>query len=359
MTLSVVDHRKMVQFVRRGEIYASEDHWIFKSSDHGLSWQTVCRLETRRQDMVGRMKDSLLRTRMARSLRRNIGIHNVVVLPSGTVIAQYDGIYRFDGTGDRAKRVYSFYDHGLYGPLRNGFVVDDRSGNIYFGEYNNQRPYGVSIVRGRDDGRTWEVCHQFPAGRIKHIHSLVPDPYRNRLWICTGDNNQEAGLFYTDDDFRTVHLFKGGEQCWRLVSLIPQPDALIWGSDAGQDAPADAINHIYRWDFGTERLEQLACIDKPAYYSTGLQDGSLILGTTFEPALKRPVQASADIWYSKDGWSWEALASFPFHPSGRPYATRYATVNLPLGDKSLSRLLVTPENVRKHDFCVVSIDIDG
>ena len=351
--LHLVRDRMMVQYSRNGVLYASEDHFVYASSDGGGGWEKICHLQDRRTSLIAKTKSFLLRSGMVRRLRRNIGIHNVAVLPSGTVIIQYDGIYRYDGTGTCASHVYCFRELNLYGPLKNGMAVDDRTGNLYFGEYNNERPYSVRIVRGSDDGRKWEVCYQFPEGKIKHVHSIVSDPFRNRLWICTGDSDEEAHLFYTDDDFKTLQEFAGNSQIWRMVTLIPTPDALIWGSDAGRDAPS-AANYIYRWRFADNQMERLQYINKPAYYATRLRDGTLVLGTTYEPGQQGIAEESADIWVSRDGEHWERVAVLPFSPSGRSSGTRYGTVNFPSGDGSLEELFFTPVNVQDLDFTLVA-----
>lgn len=353
--LHIVRDRLMVQYTRKGVIYASEDHFVFASYDQGVTWEKVCVLENYRNSTVADVKNIILRNGIVRKFRRNIGIHNVVVLPGGSVIIQYDGIYRYDGTGTCAKLVYRFIDENLYGPLKNGFVVDDATGNVYFGEYNNQRPYSVRIMRGTNDGRNWEVCHQFPSGEIKHIHSIVPDPYRRRIWVCTGDNDEESNLFYTDNDFNSMVRFAGGSQTWRMIGLIPTEDALIWGSDAGRDAPS-ANNYIYRWNFAKNIIEPLQYINKPAYYSTSLKGGSLVLGTTLEPGQQGIDEITADIWMSKNGEQWERVAALPFSPSCRATATQYGTINLPLGDGSLDDLFFTPINVREHDFCLMTLE---
>lgn len=347
--LKIVHDRLMVQYARKGVIYASEDHIVFTSNDNGATWSKVCSIENRHKSILGQAKNFILRGGIVRKIRRNIGVHNVVVLPSGTVIIQYDGIYRYDGTGMCAQLVYRFSDENMFGPLKNGFVVDDSSGNIYFGEYNNQRPYSIRIVRGTDDGRSWQVCHRFPAGEIKHVHSIVPDPYRKRLWICTGDNDQESHLYYTDDDFNSMERFAGGKQAWRMVSLIPTEDGLIWGSDAGRDAPV-ANNQIYRWSFTRNKIEPLQYINKPAYYSMRLNDGSMVIGTTLEPGQQGIAESTADIWFSRNGDQWERVVALPFLPSGRTSTTRYGTINLPLGDGSLNDIYFTPVNVKDFDF---------
>ena len=346
----LIKDRLMIQYVRNGILYASEDHFVFQSEDEGRSWKIVCRLETRDNSVKGKVKNCLLRMEPVRRLRRNIGIHNVVVLPSGTILIQYDGIYRYDGQGKTAKRVFGFAEKKISGPLKNGFVVDDATAHIYWGEYTIDRPHAVRIIRGTDDGRKWEVCYQFPLGRIRHVHSLVPDPYRNRLWVCTGDRDDETALFYTEDDFQSVEYFNGGDQSWRMVSMIPRDDALYWGSDAGQDAPSEAVNHIYRWDFGRRRKERLQKIDKPAYYATVLKDGTMAMGVHHEPKIKRDVEPSAELWVSKNGTQWKKVLQFPYQSCKREQGTRYASIFLPLGDHLTESLFFTPLNVKKYDF---------
>jgi hypothetical protein len=352
-----VHDRMMVQYAKKGVLYASEDHFVYSSADGGNIWKQICVLEPRQNTIFAHAKNFLLRSEMVRKIRRNIGINNVAVLPSGTVIVQYDGIYRFDGTGAYANHVYDFGPQNILGPLKNGLAVDERTGDVYFGEYNIKRPYSVRIVRGRDDGRKWGICYRFPEGKIRHVHSIVFDPYRNRLWVCTGDSDREAQLFYTDDGFKTLKQFGGFSQMWRMVSLLPTRDSIIWGSDAGGDAPL-ADNYIYRYRFSDRKVEKLQYINKPAYYATRLSDGTMVIGTTFEPGQRGVAEKSADIWASGDGEHWERVATFPFSPAGRSSGTRFGTLNFPAGDGSLDSLFLTPLNARDSDFTLQTMRPD-
>ena len=139
-----------------------------------------------------------------------------------------------------------------------------------------------------------------------------------------------------------------------MITLFPFSDCLVWGSDAGKDAPDTAINYMYRYDFKTNKVEQLTCVDKPVYYSMQLSDGTLVAGTTYEVGTRRHVDKNADIWISSDGRQWEKIVSFPFKPAGRKYRTKYATVNFPKGDRT-DAIVCTPENTEKYDFHTVRI----
>ncbi len=347
----VLKSRLMIQFVRGSELYATEDHIVWKSTDNGNTWKQVCRLEPLRNNLFSIMKDSALRSYFIRVFRRNIGIHNLVVLPSGTILIHYDGIYRYDGNGTCARHVFGFEDLKVIGPLKNGFVYDPVTNAVYFGEYNMTRPYGVRIFMGSDDGRQWKEIYRFSEGRIRHVHSLVPDQYRKRIWICTGDGDGECALFYTDDQFRSLQLLGGGDQSWRMVSLIPTEDALFWGSDAGQDAPADAINYIYCWSFSKNNRTRLNEINKPAYYSMRLKNGAMAIGVHHEPKIKRLVTPTADLWISSTtGDDWKHILSLPYKNIGRTYATAYGSIILPIGDQTADSFYFTPLNVEKNDF---------
>ena len=357
--LEVLSNRLMAQFYRDGALYATEDHWVFCSMDNGYSWKKICKLELRDRTLRGAIKDRLLRSDLVRKVRRKIGIHNLVALNSGTLLIQYDGIYRYDGNGTTAKYVYGFEEDRIIVPMKNGFTLDDRTGNVYFGEYNNSRPYAVRVIRGSDDGTQWQICYRFPKGRIKHVHSIIPDPHRERLWICTGDNDLETCLFYTDDDFDSVSEFMGCSQIFRMVSLIPTEDALYWGSDAGWDIEGNFTNRIYRIDLKRNRLSSMADIHQPAYFSARLKNGSMIIATTYECGIKRSMDRTADLWFSESGSTWKRILQLPYRPSRRLEGTRYALVNLPQGIMDEDTIFFTPVNVENYHFNLLAIHCDG
>lgn len=352
----VIKNRLMVQYVRAGAIFGTEDHWVFRSTNNGITWEKICKIKPRIEGLYDDFRDRIIRSGLTRWIRRNIGIHNLVVLKSGTLLIQYDGIYRCGANDREAVLVFNFRKNGVIGPLKNGLITDDLTGLAYFGEYRITRPSAVRIFRGSDDGRKWEECYRFSLSQIRHVHSIIPDPYRHLLWICTGDNNSENGLFFTADDFKSVYRLGGGNQSWRMVSLIPTEDALYWGSDAGKDAPPDQGNYIYKWDFHTESKIRLARIDKPAYFSMRLADGRMVIAVTYEPETGHKIERCADLWTSTNGEFWLKLASLPFYPSRRTYGTQYAMLCLPLGDSSMRSIYFTPLNIRHHDFRLLRLD---
>jgi hypothetical protein len=349
--------RLMAQCSTNAYCLCSEDHFVYKYVYETGVISRLFQLPRPADGLAGRFKEALLRNGVVRFFRRNLGIFNIVELPTGTILALYDNVYRYpcsNGSG-RAEPTISLQKLGFIGPLKNGVAVNPENNCAYCGEYQNSRPYAVKILRISDDGRQADIGYTFPEGKIKHIHSLTWDPYRKRLWIATGDNNSEVGLYYTDDDFHTVSFFQGGSQTWRMVSLLPTENFLYWGSDAGKDATEHDINSIFRWNFLKNCLEKICDIGNPAYYSAFLDNGGMIIGTTYEPGMKQRTEHSAAIWYSEQGEQWRKIYSLPYKDMHAPQRTQYATINLPKGIIPCDAIPFTPLNTQKWDFDLVMI----
>ncbi|MGI6656369.1 MAG: hypothetical protein ACOX5Z_06030 [Desulfobulbus sp.] len=350
--IRVVRKNLLIQYEADGILYGSEDHLVWQSTDQGKTWQEIFRLPSARPGMLGLMKDRLLRSALVRQWRRNIGIGSVVALPSGTVIALYDKIYRWErgGKGREGSVVFDLGRERVAGPLR-GMCFDVRTNALYFGEYICARPRAIRIMRGINDGRDWQVCYTFPLGRIRHVHSIVADSFRSRLWICTGDADGESALFYSDDGCATVHWFAGGDQSWRMIGLLPLENGLLWGSDAGGDAPPNTKNHVYFLDWRTGKRDRILEVDNPFYYSMQTPSG-YYMATTYEPHKQGCSSSFAELWFSSDGMSWQVLTKFPYRLN-KSHGTSYATIFFPQGQTS--HCLFTPVNTERFHFTTITL----
>lgn len=340
-----------------GRIFGLEDHFVYVSDDAGQSFRRLGSLPRAKPGLVAWAKDLVARSKPARLIRRNFGPSNLVVLRSGTILVFWDRIYRSEDGGLSFEPVFDFDAEGIFAPfgLGEGVAVgpDDL---VYFGEYNAARGDVESrIVRGEDDGRTWRVVHTFQTGDIRHVHSIQYDPYRDRYWICTGDRDSQSRLLYTEDNFQSLQLLGGGSQDWRAVSLMITEDYLHWGSD--NDISGSSI---FRWSFREQKLEKQKDIGKVSYYSTVLQDGTLVLSTTYEPNspytrdAKPP--ASTDIWVSRDGETWDQILSLPYENTGDEARKSRAAVGFPAG-RPLDKLFFTPISTVEGDFTTQVIRI--
>jgi hypothetical protein len=235
-------------------------------------------------------------------------------------------------------------------PLRGGAAVHPLTQRVYYGEYLNGHDRDIRVCRVDVETRKVETCWSFSRSEIKHIHAIHYDRFRNRLWICTGDRDHESSFYYTDDEFATVQRFSGGDQSWRAIAVIFDETGMEWGMDAGKDAPAAAINQIYRYDFPSGQRSLLATIGNPAYAACEFTDGTAMMQTTFEPGRLQETPAEAALWFRGIDRQWRQCMSIPHVPHARAGGSRYASILLPSGTSPSGQLLCTPLNCEPwHD----------
>lgn len=188
--------------------------------------------------------------------------------------------------------------------LHCGISVTEDS--IVFGEYGaNPNRDAVPVWRSTDDGRTWQVVYEFPAGSIKHVHGVYCDPYSNSLWIPTGDFSGECYLFEVRDrNFQSIVRHGDGEQRWRAVNIFFDPDRIVWAMDSQLQE-----SRLQVFDRATGNLDELRGFEGPVWYSKRFTDGSAVLQTTVE--IGDGVKSSyAHVFFSEDLVHWTEVARF-------------------------------------------------
>lgn len=332
------------------------DHWFYRFEYASGRLTKVFRLPPRSDSLQGRMKDVLARSFVRQRIWPRANIHNLVELPGGDVVVVYDKVYRFVA-GSVSKYAQPIEFHlvpNLDWPLRGGMAVHPVSKCVYFGEYNDE-PRGARVVRVRPSTETLEVCWHFPRSEIRHVHAVHYDRYRNRLWICTGDRDHESALYFTDDEFQTVNRFAGGDQTWRVIALLFDEDGMEWGMDAGQDARAEDINRIFRYDFSTGNRTELAVIGNPVYSACSLDDGTAVMQTSFEPLRKQNTPAEVALWWRDHERRWKSLLGLPFEARAPCGMGQYGHLLLPVGVSPAGQLLCTPINTSAHALTLMHL----
>lgn len=151
--------------------------------------------------------------------------------------------------------------------------------DFVFGEYfSNSQKTAIKIYRYLDYLKEWNAIYEFPPGQIRHIHSLQKDPYTGRFWVCTGDEDQEPMIGWSDDEFKSVNPIGRGSQKWRACQLVFTEDAVYWGADTGSEEHGG----IYKWDKKTEIVKQLQRFPGAIFYGTRLSTGHIIMSTDRE-----------------------------------------------------------------------------
>lgn len=349
--VQVLGHRLQAIWSDADSAWCARDLWVFRYHYASQSLRPVFRLPPRSNSMTGRLRDAVARSGLKRWLRPGLDIDTLVQLPGGDLVVLFDQVYWFDPaqhTRFAQPLPQLGIDPPLAMPLRGGLAVHPGSRCAYFGEYLNGHQRAIRVARVQVDARRVEVCWSFDRSEIKHVHAIHYDRFRKRLWICTGDRDHESAFYYTDDEFRTVHRFAGGDQSWRAIALLFDEHGMEWGMDAGQDAPADAINRIYRHDFRTGERTERAVIGNPAYAGSEWSDGTAVMQTSFEPLRQQQTPDAVTLWRRDPYGAWAQCFELPYRARPRDGAGPYGHLLIPAGVSPAGTLLCTPVNTSKH-----------
>jgi len=167
---------------------------------------------------------------------------------------------------------YGIGDQGI----RNDGIINIDDSTVFFGEYfQNPNRDEVKIFKSMNNMNSWKVAFEFQPGQIRHIHAVQKDPYSDKLWLCTGDFNEESMVAWSNDNFKSITQIGQGSQLWRVCQLIFTEQFVFWGTDTGSEDLAG----IYRWDKNTAEMEKLQKVDGAIFYGTRLARGTIVMST--------------------------------------------------------------------------------
>lgn len=281
----------------------------------------------------------------------------LIPLPHDGAVAVSAGYvwYRPDGAAD-FERVHKlrYYGVGVGSGVRPPGFSRLKDGAIMYGEYwRNWEKDSANLYLSDDGGRTWEVAYTFGAGQIRHVHGVQQDPYADRVWVCTGDWEQECLIAWSPDKGKTLEIVgRGGErhQMWRTCQLAFAEDAVFWGGDTGDEDAG-----IYRWDRKSGQVSKLAYVPGCILYATRLADGTVVMTTDREDA-DNEADDKTRLWVVPDG---KTVRSITMGSYVRPRLFKgFAWLRLPR-TQGAQALYVTCLNVTDFngDLLVVSPDV--
>lgn len=225
------------------------------------------------------------------------------------------------------------------------------SGNIYFGEYfQNMEKQAVNIYCSEDNAKTWHVAYTFEAGNINHIHGLFFDKYTNRIWVATGDRENECIIGYTEDEFKTfVDVFRGGQE-YRTCQLFFYKDFIVFGTDTQYEQ-----NVIKKFDRKTLEITELQEVQGSVIKGGQVGDVAFI-STTVEPS-KVNTDKYAHLWVTKDGLHWEER--YKAKKDWLPHIFQFGTFEFPqyYGIEKLERLYFSGRALKGLDGKTTYIDL--
>lgn len=195
------------------------------------------------------------------------------------------------------------------------------SGKIFFGEYfQNMEKRAVHIYCSEDNARTWHIAYTFPEGNINHIHGLFPDPYTQRIWVATGDRENECIIGYTEDEFKSfVEVFRGGQE-YRTCQLFFYKDFIVFGTDTQYRQ-----NVLKKFDRRTLEITELQKV-QGSVVKGGQVGGVSFISTTVEPSEVNKDPFS-HLWVTKDGLHWEE--KYKAKKDRLPFKLQFGTFEFP------------------------------
>lgn len=206
----------------------------------------------------------------------------MVVDENGSMCAFSAGkIWNCSGIGHKFHRTYKLPHFGRKvgrGVMSSGLAHLGKSGFLLGEYFDNPEKIPVKIFTFQHNNGNWNITHEFKKGHIRHIHSLQKDPYSPKLWVCTGDDDNEALIGWSEDNFKTIVPIGEGGQKWRACHVIFTKEAVYWGADTGSNENAG----IYRWDRDSRALTKLASISGAIFYGTRMANGTIIMSTDRE-----------------------------------------------------------------------------
>ena len=174
------------------------------------------------------------------------------------------------------------FSKGMNNPLEFLVLDDPESGDrsIFYGEYIWNDAKGPVDIYRRKKG-VWEIVYTFPEKTITHIHNLIFDEYRNGFFILTGDDDSESGIWFADNNFRSVKPVLVGSQQYRACVAFADGYGLFYATDTPLEK-----NYIYRVvldaDMNVVNHKRLYDMPGPCIYGCR-HNGNMYFSTSVEP----------------------------------------------------------------------------
>lgn len=175
------------------------------------------------------------------------------------------GVYTAEAVPVQGRPLSAAALRGING-FENSIVVGDYTLNP------ERRP--VSLYQRNDHGE-WRCAYSFPAGTVRHVHGIFADRVAQKVYILTGDEDSESGIWLAEDNFKTVKPLLVGSQQYRACQMIATSDQLLYITDAPSEK-----NAIYRFANGS--CEKVADIEGSCIYGAQTYPGG-VFSTTCEP----------------------------------------------------------------------------
>jgi hypothetical protein len=219
------------EFDEAGNLWATRGLLLYKLENGGHEFHKIARIPT------GNSVFWLNNFSLFRRLTLRPECAEITIAQNGSICSFSCGkMWIGKKSEGRLKRTLSLKHFGRKigrGIMSTGLLKINNN-SFYFGEYfSNPERTNVDIYKYCPSNNSWEAAYEFQAGQIRHVHALQRDPYSGRLWICTGDEDNEAMIGWSDNYYKTIEPIGRGSQIWRACQLVFTEEAVYWGTDTG------------------------------------------------------------------------------------------------------------------------------
>lgn len=238
---------------------------------------------------------------------------------------------------------------------------------VYFGGYLGNKEKKPVCIYHRIGVDQWETVYSFPQGAINHVHNIVPDPYRDCLWVFTGDFDEASAIWKITKNFSIVERVVSNDQKYRACVIYALPEGLLYATDA-----PFANDFIYLLKPETMELTEVlpihgSCIygckwkDKYVFSSTVEGDGRDMNHWEFLFMRKRGAGIKDNFVHMYMGNMNEGFVEvykekkdiMPF------YTFQFGVFKFPDGVNDSNTLLFQPVATTKNDLALMSINRTG
>ena len=313
--------RTRILYIDGNTLYAQIGNRLCMSVDDGKTWQIYFLMLP-----SGARAYSRIHARIARR-----GLHCVKVWRNGNLLlVGKQAIYLYGNSNGKA---FNFF--AIPRGSRPLFICENKDGDLFWGEYfRNPKRDEVNIYVSRDQARSWRIGYRFEKNKIRHVHGVFCDPHDDRIWLTTGDEDHESGIWVTDDKFRTLEKVIDGDQHCRALQLLFTNENIYFGTDTPFER-----NHIYKLDKSTGKIEELTPVDSSVYWGCKVGD-SIFFSTAVEPSGINMCKFTS-IWGSRDGRQWRKVAKYKSDFWPMKYF-QVGQIYLPQGNNTTDYLFYTP-----------------
>lgn len=303
---------------------------------------------------------SLLGRLLRLGIRTAVGFGNDrIVCSVGNTVFEYDFAKREQSRGyvcERGVRPLVFSD------VKN---IEGFKDGVYFGAYIGRlekKPVNIYRRTGVD---IWEIAYTFPEGQINHIHNIIPDPYRNCLWVLTGDFGEAAAIWKVTNNFQTIERVVCNNQKYRGCVAFALPEGLLYATDSPLEE-----NHVFLLHPADYTCRAVTAISGSCIYGCQWNDG-YVFSTTVEPTGKYKNKLDflfhwkigpgikdryTRIYYGTLDKGFEII-----HKEKKdclPFIFQFGSIKFPAGRNDGAVLYFMPVATKKHDLDLMKLSIE-